>query len=218
MVRRLLGSSDLPLVLLVAPAGYGKTTLLSQWAQQDRRPFAWVTLDEDDNEPLKLLASIVSVLDEIEPVDTEALASAEAATVRVNLLRAIEEPEAPIRARPRRCPPAQDERVPRAARSDRGSPAMGIAARAGLAGTSRPCRVGRLRANRNVVELRHGDLVMTPSEGTALLGLAGLELGADEVKTILRRTEGWPAGLYLAALSLRESDDPAAGADEVRRR
>src|SRR4051812_12070532 len=56
LTRRLVGSSDLPLALLVAPAGYGKTTLLCQWAEQDRRPFAWVTLDEDDNDPLELLA------------------------------------------------------------------------------------------------------------------------------------------------------------------
>src|SRR4051812_21123925 len=47
LVRRLVGSSDVPLALLVAPAGYGKTTLLSQWADRDRRPFVWVTLDED---------------------------------------------------------------------------------------------------------------------------------------------------------------------------
>jgi LuxR family maltose regulon positive regulatory protein len=69
--------------------------------------------------------------------------------------------------------------------------------------------VGRLRANRNTFELRFGDLTMTRSEATALLIMAGLTLDWDEVETILLRTEGWAAGLYLAALSLRESADPA---------
>ena len=72
--------------------------------------------------------------------------------------------------------------------------------------------MGRRRANRQVVELRFGDLAMTPWEAGALLKGAGLHLGAVEVETILHRTEGWAAGLYLAALSLRESADPATAA------
>src|SRR4029079_12455688 len=68
--------------------------------------------------------------------------------------------------------------------------------------------VGRLRANRNVVELRYADLVMTPSESDALLTATGLALRRDELDTVVRRTEGWTAGLYLAALSLRASASP----------
>src|SRR5436305_1213357 len=53
---------------IVAPAGYGKTTLLSQWAERDSRPFAWVTLDDRDNDPVVLLRHIAAALSRDEPV------------------------------------------------------------------------------------------------------------------------------------------------------
>ena len=52
LVNRLRGAAPVPLVTLVAPAGFGKTTLLAQWASRDRRPFAWVSIDERDNDPI----------------------------------------------------------------------------------------------------------------------------------------------------------------------
>ena len=52
LVNRLRAAGAFPLVLVVAPAGYGKTTLLSQWATRDARPFAWVSIDERDNDPV----------------------------------------------------------------------------------------------------------------------------------------------------------------------
>jgi LuxR family maltose regulon positive regulatory protein len=78
--------------------------------------------------------------------------------------------------------------------------------------------VGRLTANRDVVELRYGDLRMTPSEAARLLEGAGVEVSPTEADTILQRTEGWAAGLYLAALSLRESSDAALCASAFRGR
>ena len=76
--------------------------------EQDRRPFAWVTLDEDDNDPLKLLASIVSVLDTSHRAELRGAGGASGR--RTNLLRRDRRPEAPVRARPRRCPRPPDER------------------------------------------------------------------------------------------------------------
>ena len=67
-----------PVVSVVAPAGYGKTTLLSQWAERDRRAFAWVSVDEADNDPKVLLTYIAEALDAVEPISGrvfEALAS-----------------------------------------------------------------------------------------------------------------------------------------------
>ena len=67
--------------------------------------------------------------------------------------------------------------------------------------------MGSLRAHRKVVEVRTGELAMARTEASDLLEAAGLHLGAAELTTVVRRTEGWPAGLYLAALSLREDRD-----------
>ena len=63
--------------------------------------------------------------------------------------------------------------------------------------------VGSLRAQRRVFELRTGDMAMTRSEAGALLAAAGIQLASDGLDTLMDRTEGWPAGLYLAALSLQ---------------
>src|SRR6478736_904936 len=68
LVNRLRGASSVPLVTLVAPAGFGKTTVLSQWASRDPRPFAWVTVDERDNDPVVLLTHIAAALDQISPM------------------------------------------------------------------------------------------------------------------------------------------------------
>ena len=73
-----------------------------------------------------------------------------------------------------------------------------------------PLPLGRLRAHREVLELTPRDFVMTRGEAAALLELAGAELAAADVDTLVRRTEGWPAGLYLAAVSLRDQPDTAA--------
>ena len=58
-------------MLVVAPAGYGKTTLLSQWAARDARPFAWVSVDERDNDPFVLLQHVAAALDRIEPLGAD---------------------------------------------------------------------------------------------------------------------------------------------------
>jgi LuxR family transcriptional regulator, maltose regulon positive regulatory protein len=186
LVRRLMEARDVPLALLAAPAGYGKTTTLLEWAQHDERPFAWIALDWAADDPEQLLAAVESatgpltkrgspfvlVLD-----DLQFLRSAAA----IDALKAIV-------ARP----PAGAQVV--------------------LASRSEPFPLGRLRAHREVLELTSRDFVMTRREATALLALARLELGASEVDALVQRTEGWPAGLYLAAVSLREQPDAAVAA------
>jgi LuxR family transcriptional regulator, maltose regulon positive regulatory protein len=67
----LAGSDGRPIVSVLAPAGYGKTTLLAQWAERERRSAAWVSLDEGDNEPKVLLTYAAEALDSVEPVGRE---------------------------------------------------------------------------------------------------------------------------------------------------
>src|SRR5947199_7171773 len=82
LVNRLRATTTVPVTTVVAPAGYGKTTLLSQWADRDSRPFAWVTLDDRDNDPVVLLRHIAAALMRDQPLDdrlAEALRRAPAA-------------------------------------------------------------------------------------------------------------------------------------------
>jgi LuxR family maltose regulon positive regulatory protein len=180
LVQRLLGFSTAPLALFVAPAGYGKTTLLAEWAQRDSRRFAWLTLDERDNDPGRLLASITDALDGLES-GPFVLVLDDAQHVRApEALRAVRDVVGLVRS------------GSQIALSSRRDPKLPI---------------GRLRAHRMVVELRAPDLAMRADEAAELLELAGLELDDDGVAALLARTEGWPAGLYLAALALRDQPD-----------
>ena len=68
LIDRLARGGACPIVSVVAPAGYGKTTLLSQWAQRNGQAFAWVSVDEKDNDPKVLLAYVAEALDAVEPI------------------------------------------------------------------------------------------------------------------------------------------------------
>src|SRR5215207_458080 len=185
LVRRLMEVRDVSLSLLVAPAGYGKTTTLLEWAQHDERPFAWVALERADDEPEHLLASVASATDPLTGRDLEfvlvlddvQLLTSEAA---IDVLAGLVEH------------PPPGAHVVLASRCEP------------------PLPLGRLRAHREVLELTPRDFIMTRGEAAALLELAGVALSAADVDALVQRTEGWPAGLYLAALSLRDQPDPQA--------
>jgi len=69
LVNKLRAATSVPVVTVVAPAGYGKTTLLSQWAAKDSRAFAWLTIDDRDNDPVVLLRHVAASLAHERPVD-----------------------------------------------------------------------------------------------------------------------------------------------------
>jgi LuxR family maltose regulon positive regulatory protein len=78
LIERLARGHPPPIVSVTAPAGYGKTTLLSQWAERNAGSFAWVSADEGDNDPKVLLTYIAEALDAVEPISSrvfDALAS-----------------------------------------------------------------------------------------------------------------------------------------------
>ena len=83
LVDRLRAAPRPPVVSVVAPAGYGKTTLLAQWAARDRRPFVWVHVDERDNDPTVLLSYVVAGLGRVEPVDEGVLRALEAPSTSI---------------------------------------------------------------------------------------------------------------------------------------
>jgi len=217
LVERLAHSDPCPVVSVVAPAGYGKTTLLAQWAARDGQAFAWVSVDEPDNDPKVLLTYVAQALDEIEPIDQRVFAalaspgSSVPGSVVPRLGSAFSSMTSPVVLvlddvhvlRNRECQAALSvlaDHVP-------------LGSRLVLAGREEPpLRVPRLRAEGRILEIGPGDLSFTPGEAAALLRDAGVALGGDDVAALHQRTEGWAAGLYLAALYLREGDELASGA------
>src|SRR5215467_2274437 len=169
LIDRLARDDLRPVVSVVAPAGYGKTTLLSQWAERTGQTFAWVSVDERDNDPKVLLTYVAQALDRVQPVGQrvfDALASPASSVLADHV------------------PPGS-----RLALAGRGEP---------------PLPVARLRAGGKLTEIGVGDLALTHAEAASLLRTAGVMLGEAELAELHQRTEGWPAGLYLAALYLRE--------------
>jgi LuxR family maltose regulon positive regulatory protein len=202
---------------VVAPSGYGKTTLLSQWARGNGQSFAWVSVDEGDNDPKVLLTYVAEALDAVEPIDErvfDALASAGSSvpgSVVPRLGSAFAAMSSPVVLvlddvhvlQNRECRAALSvlaDHVPDGSR-------LVLAGRA-----EPPLRTARLRAEGRILEIGPNDLSLTAEEASSLLRNAGLTLSEQDVAALHQRTEGWPAGLYLAALYLREGGPLASAA------
>ena len=211
LVERLTALRGGSVALLVAPAGYGKSALLSQWAAVDPRRFASVRLTAVDDDPAELLRSIARAVAELDERVGAAAAQAEDSRGRRSdaaleraLLAALSDPEL-------RCVIALDDaHVLQASETtralawlvDRLGPGVAVA----LASRSEPTLpVARLRAGRRLVELRAHELALTRTDVARLVATIGLELEPSDVEVLARRTEGWAAGVYLAALAARES-------------
>jgi LuxR family maltose regulon positive regulatory protein len=217
LIERLARVDRCPVVSVAAPAGYGKTTLLSQWAEGNGRAFAWVSVDEADNDAKVLLRYVAEALDAVEPVDErvfDALASPGSSvpgSVVPRLGSAFSSMTSPVVL------VLDDVHV---LRNSECRAALSVLAdhvpggsRLALAGRAEPpLRMARLRAEGKILEIGPGDLSLTCEEASSLLRNAGVALGEDEVAELHRRTEGWPAGLYLAALYLREGGSFAGAA------
>ena len=208
LIERLAASDQRPVISVVAPAGYGKTTLLSQWAEANGPAFAWVSVDNSDNDPRVLLSSVAQALNAVEPVDRQvfaALASPSSSvpgSVVPGLGAAFSSMSAPL-VLVLDDVHALHDRESRAALSVLAEHVPG-GSHLVLAGrVEPPLRAARLRAEGRLLEIGPDDLAFTREEAALLLRNAGLTLGEDDVAELHRRTEGWPAGLYLAALYLR---------------
>ncbi|HKA99063.1 MAG TPA: LuxR C-terminal-related transcriptional regulator, partial [Streptosporangiaceae bacterium] len=202
-----------PIVSVVAPAGYGKTTLLSQWAERRGPAFAWVSVDEADNDPKVLLTYIAHALDAVEPVGErvfDALASRAASvpgSIVPRLGSAFSSMISPVAL------VLDDVHVLRNVECRSAVSVLAGHVPAGsrlvLAGRDEPpLRTAWLRAEGKITEIGPGDLSVTVAEAASLLRNAGVALSDDEAAELHQRTEGWPAGLYLAALYLREGGSP----------
>jgi LuxR family maltose regulon positive regulatory protein len=206
------------LVLVDAPAGFGKTTLVAQWrlSPAESRAFAWVSLDSGDNDPGRLWWHVVAALDRACPeFDADLILGALqvqapdfAGTFRpllVNELAALPEPVVLVlddchMIRPGSC---YDQmaflllHLPSAVQ-------LVLITR-----VDPPLPLARLRGTGDMVEIRAAELHFGSGSAAELVALtAGVELSGPDLADLVDRTEGWPAGLHLAALSLRGHPSP----------
>src|SRR5829696_1203570 len=230
--RRLLellrNALDFKVTIMSAPTGYGKTTLLAHWRQVEEAevPFAWVSLDEQDNDPIRLWRHIVEALRQVVPeaedFGADALVGMSAGgqgiveAILPTLINALAEV-------PQRVVLVLDdyqsvtevdshesvsffvEHLPENVHlviSSRSDPSLPL---------------GLLRARREMNELRTEQLAFSEEEAACLLNeQMGLDIGPDDLSVLLERTEGWPAGLYLASLSLQNKEDKHAFIESFR--
>jgi LuxR family maltose regulon positive regulatory protein len=214
LVDRLQPRPGIKLTVVAAPAGYGKTTLLGTWleAEETDRPVAWLSLDEGDNDPVVLWSHVLAALQGVCPALDVSSAPGVLGPTRLlntllpellNELTTVSDAALILDDFHRLTSgPARDtlawfiDRVPSTFQlvlATRSEPALPL---------------GSLRAHGALLEVRAGDLGFTPDEARTLLN-ERLELDLEErdVDDLVARTEGWPAGLYLAALSLQGVDD-----------
>ena len=216
LIERLSGAAEATLTLVSAPAGFGKTTVLTEWLTgADERSAAWLSLDERDNDPVVFWTYLIAALQTaVDRVATGALAVLEerhtsidgVLTALLNGLDAVEG-NVVLVLDDYHVIASRDvheqmafllERLPSQVHlviSTRADPALPLA---------------RLRARGELVEVRAADLRFTAEEAGAYLDRTmGLTLSAREIAALDARTEGWIAALQLAALSLQGREDVA---------
>jgi LuxR family maltose regulon positive regulatory protein len=202
------------LVLICAPAGFGKTTLLSDWACQVDLPVAWLSLDAGDNDLKRFLAYLVAALQTIDdhlgrtiqamlqspqPVSSEAVLTElinEVASLSQNLVLILEDYHVIEDHAIHDLLTFLVENLPSVMHlviSSRSDPFLPLS---------------RLRARGHLTELRTEDLRFSTEEATSFLNrVMGLSLSKSDILSLERRTEGWITGLQLAAISLQGKQD-----------
>jgi len=211
LVRRLTAPDGPPVVSVIAPPGYGKTTLLVQAAAREQRPVAWLTLDSLDNDPAIMLSNLISAMDHLGPISRSVQAGLAApserilATVVPRLTSALHRWDQPVVI-------VLDDVQHLVDRTSLDSLTALIDHLPGgfrilLAGRSEPdLPLARLRVQRQLLEIGVRDLALDEHETGALAAAAGAELTPVEARTLMTRTEGWAAGIYLAALARVRGD------------
>src|SRR5215467_9889476 len=205
------------LTVVSTPAGFGKTTVLGDWARRSRQPAAWLSLDAADSDPARFWRYVAAALDRVRPGTdapvTELLLGRQQPPLEAVATAVINELSVPGQGGVAlvlddyhlvQAPPVHDsitfllDRLPPGLRlvlSSRADP---------------PLPLARLRARGQLTELRADDLRFTLAETAAFLReVTGLDLPPESVAALQDRTEGWAAGVQLAALSLRGQADPA---------
>lgn len=205
------------LTLVCAPAGYGKSTLLAEWFGSDEGmpiPFGWLSLDEDDNDPVRFLTYLISTFVNTNGVDAgEVLALLHSPqppppkSILAALIRRLETSPRPLAV------VLDDYHVVTAQPIHEAMVYLleHLPSEIFVVVTSRedpPFPLARFRGRGQLEEIRADDLRFTPEEAAEYLRqMLSIELSAKQVSDLDVRTEGWVAGLKLAALAMRGRQD-----------
>jgi len=202
------------LTLISAPAGFGKTTLLSEWRQQSKLPVAWLSLDEDDNDPVRFWAYFLTALQTIRVDIGESvlplLHSSHPPPINSTLVALINDvttvsSDFALVLDDYHTIATQEIHSAMVFLLDHLPPQMHltIASRA-----NPPLPLARLRAQDQLTEIHASDLRFTSDEASTFLKeVMGLGLSTEDIVALETRTEGWIAGLKLAALSVQGRED-----------
>lgn len=214
VLEKLDRSMKQKLTLVAAPPGYGKTTLLSIWAKRSDMPVAWLSLDREDNDPSLFFQYLIAALQTIAPqlggITLAQLRSPQPPsqkTILATLINDLDQYETEFALVLDDYHEIEEQGIHTALNYlvDHQPEKMHllIASR-----SDPPLKLSRLRARSQLLELRQTDLRMNPQEASQFLQESmGLNLSPDQVNALESRTEGWIAGLQLAALSLRNRHD-----------
>jgi LuxR family maltose regulon positive regulatory protein len=217
LVARLDAGAAGGVVLASAPAGFGKTALVADWARSGNHPVAWLSLDAGDNDPARFWRHAIGALDRVRPgisgrvgawLGPPASASYEGlVTALINELAEPGEGDVSLVLDDYHLIDAGPVHASLTFLLEHRPPGLHLV----LASRSDPpLPLARLRAGGQLAELRADDLRFSEQEAAALLRVAaGADLPGAAVTALAGRTEGWVAGLQLAGLSLKGHADPA---------
>jgi len=203
-------TSDADVIAIAAPAGYGKSALLAEWSAADPRPFAWVSVDAADNDPGALLRYIAAAYAEVAAIDAgvpDLVAEAttqpwpEGSAILGDAMSRMHEPVVLVLDGGGDLVSSSSVAVLERLIDHLGpGSAMVVSGREPSA-----LPLPKLRLERQLLELGPGELALGPAEARVLMADAGVRLADDDFERLHTLTEGWPAGLVMAAMSLRRA-------------
>ncbi|MCU1366726.1 MAG: putative LuxR family transcriptional regulator [Ilumatobacteraceae bacterium] len=210
----------IPLLLVSAPAGSGKSTLVASWALRSSRPVAWLQIEDSDSDPARFWSSLVAAIGRCRPELAAAVgpmvigSQGDDRVVVPAFVNELVDAEPLIVV-------LDDYHLIDSADVHRGLERLIDLCPAQLTlvlatRVDPPFRLGRMRVRHRLAEIRAEQLRFAANEASALLGAAGSALSEQRLDDLCSRTEGWAAGLVLAGLSLEQAADPDRFVDAFR--
>ncbi len=214
-------ATSLPVMLVSAPAGSGKSTLVASWALGAQRPVAWLQVEASDSDPASFWSSLVAAIGRCRPDVGSAVgpvvigAQGDGHVVVPAIVNAFIDVEDPLVVVIDDYHLIDNDNVHRGVERliDLCPAQLTLVV---VTRVDPPFRLGRMRVRKRIFEIRAEHLRFATDEATALLGSVGNELSPERLSALCSRTEGWAAGLVLAGLSLEHAPDPDRFVDAFR--